>query len=89
MRTNFRSDNSDALLLPGRTADYLDTAALAADNRALLRERQVMLQILHDERPLPTTAARERVTSTTGILNSGCPGLGTCARSSPRPALIR
>ena len=59
MRTNFRSDNSDALLLPGRTADYLDTAVLAADNRALLGERQVMLQILHDERPLPTTAARE------------------------------
>jgi SAM-dependent methyltransferase len=57
--SQFRIDTCEHLLLPGKPADYLDTAVLDADNRALLGERQVMLQILRDETPLPTSAARE------------------------------
>ena len=59
MSDTFRVDDCDHLLLPGLPADYLDTAVLAAEHRALLAERQVMLQILHDRTPLPTTDARE------------------------------
>lgn len=55
----FRIDDCDHLLLPGKCADYLDTAVIAAENRALLGEREVMLLVLRDEAPLPTTAARE------------------------------
>jgi SAM-dependent methyltransferase len=55
----FGFDSCDQLLLPGKPADYLDTAILDAENRALLGEREVMLQILRDETPIPTTAARE------------------------------
>ena len=59
MPQNFRIDDCGHLLLPGKPADYLDAAVLGAENRALLGERQVMLQILRDETPIPTTAARE------------------------------
>jgi SAM-dependent methyltransferase len=59
MKPFFRIDSCDHLLLTGTPGDYLDTAVLDAEHRALLGERQVMLQILRDETPLPTTAARE------------------------------
>jgi SAM-dependent methyltransferase len=59
MAQYLRIDGCDHLLLPGKPADYLDTAVMGAENRALLGERQVMLQILGDETPLPTTQARE------------------------------
>lgn len=59
MANTFSIDDTDPLLLPGTPADYLDTSVLNAENRALLAERDVMLQILHDDVPLPTTEARE------------------------------
>jgi SAM-dependent methyltransferase len=55
----FRVDDYTDLLLPGTPADYLDTAVLEPETRTLLNERQVMLEILRDRTPLPTTAARE------------------------------
>jgi SAM-dependent methyltransferase len=59
MTGTFSNENCDHLLLPGRPGDYLDTIVLGAENRALLAEREVMLQVLSDETPLPTTEARE------------------------------
>jgi SAM-dependent methyltransferase len=59
MANTFSTDAADHLLLPGAPADYLDTSVLGAENRALLHEREVMLQILRDRVPLPTTDARE------------------------------
>jgi len=56
---NFQVDSCDHLLLPGAPADYLDTAVHESENRALLAERQVMLKILRDRTPLPSTKARE------------------------------
>jgi SAM-dependent methyltransferase len=55
----FSIEDCAHLLLPGTPADYLDTVVLAPENKALLKERQVMLQILRDQTPLPTTEARE------------------------------
>jgi SAM-dependent methyltransferase len=55
----FRTDDCDDLLLPGTPADYLDTVILEAENRALIAKREVMLQVLRDQTPLPTTQARE------------------------------
>jgi SAM-dependent methyltransferase len=55
----FHVDDCEHLILPGRPANYLDTPILEAQNLALLAEREVMLQILRDQTPLPTTNARE------------------------------
>jgi SAM-dependent methyltransferase len=59
MTGTFYTDNVDHLLLPGRPADYLDTPVLGVENRTLIGEREVMLQILRDQTPLPTREARE------------------------------
>jgi SAM-dependent methyltransferase len=59
MSQHFRTDSFDHLLLPGKPAEYLDTPVLDAENRELLSERQVMLQVIRDDVPLPTTKARE------------------------------
>ena len=59
MSGTFRSDDCEHLLLPGLPADYLDTTILSEEHRVLLSEREVMLQVLRDQTPLPTTDARE------------------------------
>jgi SAM-dependent methyltransferase len=52
-------DDYRHLLLPGVPADYLDTRVVSDENRELLARREVMLTILRDRTPLPTTEARE------------------------------
>lgn len=59
MVNTFTASETEHLLLPGTPGDYLDTVVLGEENRALLAEREVMLQILRDQTPLPTTEARE------------------------------
>ena len=59
MASKFHEETCDHLLLQGTPADYLDTPVLGLENKALLGDRQVMLQILRDATPLPTTVARE------------------------------
>jgi SAM-dependent methyltransferase len=59
MVNTFVTNETEHLLLPGTPGDYLDTVVLGDENRALLAEREVMLQILRDQTPLPTTEARE------------------------------
>jgi SAM-dependent methyltransferase len=59
MAGRFAVDDYRHLLLPGLPADYLDTKVVSAENRELLARRDVMLTILRDRTPLPTTEARE------------------------------
>ncbi len=59
MNGTFRDEDWSSMLLPGVPADYLDTPVLDAEHRQLLARREVMLDILGDTVPLPTTEARE------------------------------
>ena len=59
MNGTFRDEDWSSRLLPGVPADYLDTPVFDAEHLALLARREVMLDILSDTVPLPTTEARE------------------------------
>jgi SAM-dependent methyltransferase len=59
MNGTFRHEDWSSMLLPGVPADYLDTPVLDPEHRALLARRDVMIDILSDTVPLPTTEARE------------------------------
>jgi SAM-dependent methyltransferase len=59
MVSRLRVEGDMSAVLPGRAADYLDTAVHDPEHLALLGERRVLLQVLRDQAGLPTTAARE------------------------------
>jgi ubiquinone/menaquinone biosynthesis C-methylase UbiE len=59
MAERFEVEDYQHLLLPGLPADYMNTAVFDGQNRELLSRRDVMLSILRDRFPVPTTPARE------------------------------
>ena len=59
MSGRFLVESREGSFLPGMPKDYLTTLVLDGENKALLGQRDVLLSIIQDNRPLPTTVARE------------------------------